>query len=100
MRGVIRFGGGEVVAPDDGPKPSLAFLTNGVEEVRINTNVNAATKVCARERTLDVSVVCDASFSISSLCLPLWQNDAIFYDDGTLCILVMKFALMKIRKHS
>ena len=32
MRGVIRFGGGEVVAPDDGPKPSLAFLTNGVEE--------------------------------------------------------------------
>ena len=71
MRGVIRFGGGEVVAPDDGPKPSLAFLTNGVEEVRINTNVNAATKVCARERTLDVSVVCDASFSISSLCLPL-----------------------------
>ena len=39
MRGVIRFGGGEVVAPDDGPKPSLAFLTNGVEEVRINANV-------------------------------------------------------------
>eukprot|EP00956_Cyclotella_meneghiniana_P008245 scaffold10958_cov23-Cyclotella_meneghiniana.AAC.3 len=79
MRGVIRFGGGEVVAPDHGPKPALEFLTNGVAEVRINTNVNAVTKP--------------------------WQNDAIFYDDGTLCIpiyylLVMKFALMKIRKHS